>query len=50
MCDHCNVMDSVLMNLVGRKVTDVIMKNIAAELHPPIDKLDPPSIDCGIPR
>jgi hypothetical protein len=51
VCDHCDVMDSVLLNLVGRKVTDVIMRRIVVELHHPIDKLDDtPRIDCGMPH
>ncbi len=48
MCDHCDVMDSILMSLVGRKVTDAIMKRVVAELHSPTDKLESPSIDCGV--
>jgi len=48
LCEHCDVLDSVLLNLVGRKVMGVIMKRVRAELHAPIDKLDPSSIDCKI--
>ena len=49
VCEHCDVLDSILMNLVGRKVTDVIMKRVMAELHNPVDKLEASSIDCTIP-
>ena len=49
VCEHCNVLDSILMNLVGRKVTDVIMKRVTVELHHPADNLKASSIDCTIP-
>ena len=49
VCDHCDTMDSVLVNLVGRKVTDVIMRRVKAELHNPIDKSNQSTtIDCAI--
>jgi hypothetical protein len=51
VCDHCDTMDSVLANLVGRKVTNVIMRKVKAELHNPINRSNQsPMIDCAIRR
>jgi hypothetical protein len=35
VCEHCLVMDSVLTDLVGTKVSRVIMSRVARELHNP---------------
>jgi hypothetical protein len=52
VCEHCTVLDSILVSLVGRKVTDVIMKRVIAELHEPIENLAEPSsinhINCAV--
>ena len=33
VCDHCSAMEKVLTDLVGTKVSRVIMKRVATELH-----------------
>ncbi len=33
MCDHCSAMTKVLTELVGNKVSRVIMKRVTNELH-----------------
>ena len=35
MCEHCDAVDSVLANVLGRKPTDVVMKRVRAKLHGP---------------
>jgi len=50
MCDHCDAVYAVLLNLVGQKVSDVIMKRVSAALHDPSsDKIDRShSLDCAL--
>ena len=50
LCDHCDAVNTVLVNLMGPKVTDVIMKRVKAALHdPPTDNFDRThSLDCAI--
>ena len=45
MCEHCTVLDSILVSLVGRKVTDVIMKRVIAELHNSVNLPESSSIN-----
>jgi hypothetical protein len=33
VCDHCDALESVLTDIVGDKVTRVLMKRVANELH-----------------
>jgi hypothetical protein len=33
MCEHCDAVDAVLANVLGRKPTDVVMKRVRAKLH-----------------
>ena len=33
VCNHCSAMEKVLIDLVGAKVSHVIMKRVAIELH-----------------
>ena len=35
MCEHCLVMDNVLTDLIGAKVSKVIMSRLIRELHGP---------------
>lgn len=37
VCDHCSAMEKVLTNLVGPKVSRVIMKRVENELHGEFD-------------
>jgi len=53
VCEHCTVLDSILVSLVGRKVTDVIMKRVIAELHEAKNLTEPSSINsinCAVTR
>ena len=53
VCEHCTVLDAILVSLVGRKVTDVIMKRVIAELHNSTDLQEPSSINsinCAVTR
>ena len=45
VCEHCTVLDSILVSLVGRKVTDIIMKRVVAELHNTAGLTEPSSIN-----
>lgn len=45
MCEHCTVLDSILVSLVGRKVADVIMKRVIAELHKSVETTTKSSIN-----
>lgn len=33
MCDHCDALERVLMDLTGPKVADVIMRRVKEKLH-----------------
>jgi hypothetical protein len=42
MCEHCEKMNEVLTELTGAKVAAVIMRRVAARLHPPnSEKISP---------
>lgn len=35
VCDHCSALEKVLTDLVGLKVTHVIMRRVTVEVHGP---------------
>jgi hypothetical protein len=36
MCEHCEAIDAILVNLFGRKSTDMVMKLVKAQVHGPL--------------
>ena len=42
MCEHCEKVNEVLTELTGYKVAGVIMRRVAAKLHPlSVDEISP---------
>ena len=35
MCEHCNSLESVLKEVVGPKVAEVLMKRVRSRMHDP---------------
>jgi len=47
MCDHCDEVDALLADILGRKATDIVMKRIKAKLHDPKSESE---LHCTVTR